>query len=276
MLSRRMTACFFLVILLSLALPCTAYAAASILRGYDEATLSYQYVVFGSYPTTEEGGVEPVLWRVLGPGVPGETDVINVEEANEFKRAGDKYPNEDVLTDENRDTYCLMTEYIIDFIQYHDVRDEADGPALDYADAMIRTTLNTEVINTLFTKEEQAVLVDMPQRGLLSVPSRKGELFRRDYGFIDEDFVKLKRRCTSGTPYAMSKGMRRIMGHSWYWTTDWRRYGSRWIVGDDGHISVSGLDRQGGVRPVCYIRADQLSVTGGDGTFENPYQLSVK
>ena len=273
---QRTALSLFLLMLLCASLCAAQSSACDALRGYDPETRTYQYVTFGQYPYDSEGGVAPVLWRVLGPGIPGESDVINVEDANEFKLAGKKYPNEDAPDAAHMDVYCLMSEYIIDMVLYHDVRDEADGPALNYTDAMIYDTLNGEVIGTLFTEQEQSVLVSMPERGLLSVPSRKGELFRRDYGFVDEDFVKVPRRTAKGTPYAIARGLRRIKGNSWYWTTDWRRYGSRWIVGDDGHISVSGLDREGGIRPICYIHTGRLTILGGDGTIENPYQLSVQ
>ena len=261
--------CLFLILLF-------AAAAADMpqLRGYDkEIKPQYQYVTFGTYPQGKNGEVEPVLWRVLGPGVPGVDDVIN---AANCPVRDDKMPvNGDDFTEETQDVFVLMTEYIIDFIMYHDKKDE-NGEPLDYVNSMMYASLNGEVINRLFTAEEQATLVEMPERGLLSVPSRKGELHRTDYGFINRDFSKWKMRIATGTPYAFGKGLRNIEGNSWYWTTDWRRYGYRWINGDDGHISVSGADREGGVRPVCYVHTGMLECTGGDGTKENPYQLRVK
>lgn len=255
---------------------CAAMADDAVpFAGYSSETRSYQYVSFGRYPHSEEGEIAPVVWRVLGPGVPGDDDVLVEKDAAAFNR--EKYANGDEFTAETADVYCLMTAHIIDTVLYHDVRDELEGPALDYHDALIYGTMNGEIINRLFTPEEQSVLVDMPGRGKLSPPSRKGELFRPDYGFITEDFTKSRTRPGAGTPYAFAKGLRHVNGkYSWYWTTDWRRYGQRWIVGDDGHISVSGVDREGGIRPVCYVHADMLKVTGGDGTFENPYQLAVR
>ena len=255
---------------------CAALAEDALpLRGYDAEARSYQYVTFGRYPYEEDGTEKPVLWRVLGKGVPGEDDVLTQKDAAAFNKA--KYANGDDVTPETEDVYCLMTAHIIDTVLYNDVRDELDGPALDYKDAMIYQTLNTETINRLFTSEEQSVLVDMPGRGRLSPPSRKGELFRVDYGFETEDFTKARNRPGMGTPYAFARGLRHVNGkYSWYWTTDWRRYGQRWIVGDDGHISVSGLDREGGVRLVVYVHADQMKILGGDGTGENPYQLTAK
>lgn len=267
---------FAAALALLLALPCvsTAESAAAQLTGYNAQTRTYQYVAFGRYPTAKDGELQSVLWRVLGPGVPDETDVINAGNASDFDE--EKYASGDAFTEDTQDVFCLMTEYIIDVLLYHPQKDENGGAPLDYADSMIRETLGGEVLPALFTAQEQSVLLDMPQRGLLSAPSRKGELFREDYGFVAEDFVDFKRRSTTGTPYAFARGLKRISGNSWYFTTDWRRYGYRWIVADNGHISVAGADRVGGVRPVCYVHADRLTITGGDGTKENPYLLEVQ
>lgn len=260
--------------LLLLLAPAALAQGAPLLRGYDETTQEYEYATFGVYPNGKNGEEAPVLWRVLGWGVPAEDDVIS--KGNYPQRTDKKYANRDELTQANEDVCLLMTEYIIDTVLYHPERDEFDDPGLDYADTYIRSVLCTDVLNTIFTREEQAVLVEMPGRGLLSLPSRRGELFSERYGFVEEDFVPLKTRCTTGTPYAFSRGLRRISGNSWYWTTDWRAPGRRWIVGDNGHISVSGLDREGGIRPICYVRTSMLKITGGDGTIDNPYQLTLK
>ena len=263
-----------ILILLLLLAPAALAEDAPLLRGYDEATRKYEYATFGVYPYGENGEEAPVLWRVLGWGVPAGDDVIS--RSNYPKRDEKKYANKDELTQDNADIVLLMTEYIIDTVLYHPERDVLDGPGLDYADTYIRSVLCTDVLNAIFTEEEQAALVEIPGRGLLSLPSRRGELFSRRYGFVEEDFTPLARRSATGTPYAFAQGLRRIEGNSWYWTTDWRTAGRRWIVGDNGHISVSGLDREGGIRPICYVRTDMLTITGGDGTLENPYQLALK
>ena len=254
-------------------LPALVLADGPALRGFVKGE-GYQYVMFGSYPYSEEGETAPVLWRVLGPGTPEDDDLNNA--ANDIGYNKRKYATGDDLTGENADVFCLLTEYIIDFTLYHDVADEADGPELDYKDTMIRAYMNETLLPRLFTSEEQSVLLEMPQRGLISVPSRKGELFRPDYGFKTEDFGATPRRATEGTPYAYSLGLKMIKGHSWYWTTDWRAPGRRWIVGDNGHISVSGLVREGGIRALCYVHADQLTISGGEGTMENPFILTVR
>lgn len=271
MMVRKLAQCLALFLLLA---PAALAQNNVFLHGYDESTRTYEYATFGTYPYGENGEEAPVLWRVLGWGVPAQNDVIN--RSNAPKRSDKKYANRDELTQDNADVFLLMSEYIIDTVLYHPERDVLDGPGLDYTDTHIRSVLCGDVLNTLFTAQEQAALVEMPGRGLLSLPSRRGELFSRRYGFVEEDFTELPRRSATGTPYAFAQGLRSIKGRSWYWTTDWRAAGRRWIVGDNGHISVSGLDREGGIRPICYVRTSMLKITGCDGTFENPYQLAIQ
>ena len=122
--------CFFLILLFS-----AAAADMPQLHGYNkEMRPQYQYVTFGTYPQGKNGEVEPVLWRVLGPGVPGIDDVIN---AANCPVRDDKMPvNGDDFTEETQDVFVLMTEYIIDFIMYHDQKDK-NGEPLDYVDSMM-------------------------------------------------------------------------------------------------------------------------------------------
>ena len=275
-------------VLLMLLLSPRAMAQMPQLRGYDGSQAQkYIYVTFGNYFQDGYGTYGPVLWRVLGPGIPGEDDVSTDgtgEEDNATKAA-----NEDVITAENADVYCLMTEYIIDFYQYNEVRDTREGEALAYKDSrMYRYITGTErrldangyptaLLGWLFTQDERAVLEDMPGRGLVSLPSRKGELFRKDYGFMSEDFRECLRRQATGTKFAFDRGLKYIVDSwSWYFTTDRRRVGFRWIVGDNGHTSVAGTDREGGIRLVCYPHTSQLHCLGGSGTVSDPYRLVTR
>lgn len=275
-------------LLLLLLLAPGAVAQMPQLRGYDASQAQkYIYVTFGNYFSDGYGSYGPVLWRVLGPGIPGEDDVSTDgvgEEDNALKAA-----NEDVITAENADVFCLMTEYIIDFHQYNEVRDTRDGEALTYKDSEMYRYITgtsreldaegkpTSILGWLFTQDEQAVLMDMPERGLISLPSRKGELFRRDYGFMNEDFRECLRRQATGTHFAFDQGLKYIVdAWSWYFTTDRRRVGFRWIVGDNGHTSVAGADREGGVRLVCYPHTSQLECLGGSGTVSDPYRLVTR
>ena len=277
-----------LLLSLLLALAPRALADMPQLRGYDPAAEEkYIYVTFGNYFSDGYGGYGPVLWRVLGPGIPGEGDVSTdgVGENDNVMKAA----NKDIITEENADVFCLMTEYIIDFHLYNEVRDTRETPALEYRESeLYRFITDTRrergadgrpvgLLGWLFTEDERAVLMDMPERGLVSPPSRKGELFRRDYGFMNEDFRECLRRQATGTHYAFDQGLKYIVDSwSWYWTTDRRRVGFRWIVGDNGHTSVAGADREGGVRLVCYPHTAQLECLGGSGTLEDPYRLVTK
>lgn len=275
-------------VLLMLLLSPRAMAQMPQLRGYDGSQAQkYIYVTFGNYFQDGYGTYGPVLWRVLGPGIPGEDDV-STEGVGEDDNAT-KAANEDVITAENADVYCLMTEYIIDFYQYNEVRDTCEGEALAYEDSRIyryitgterRLDANgypTALLGWLFTQDERAVLVDMPERGLVSLPSRKGELFRTDYGFKSEDFNEQLRRQATGTKFAFDRGLKYIVDSwSWYFTTDRRRAGFRWIVGDNGHTSVAGTDREGGIRLVCYPHMSQLHCLGGSGTVSDPYRLVTR
>ena len=211
-------------------------------RGY-EPKIGYQYVQFGTYPTAKDGAAAPVLWRILG-----------VEDG----------------------VACLMSEYIIDFITFNDVKDPRDNP-LRYQDAVIFGTINQSIVMELFTDQERACLLPLAEdRGLLSIPSYL-ELRNPDYGFKNHNFTIDKNRQAFGTPYAHSLGLRKIMrtGQTWYWTTEWRRAGYRWIVGEDGHISVSGIDRKGGFRPVCNVQIDLFSISEGDGSFDSPFHATA-
>ena len=259
------------------------------LRGYDYSRKhneKYIYVTFGNYFSDGYGGFGPVLWRVLGKGVPAAEDVSTYYADND--NVG-KAANEDVITPENEDVWCLMTEYIVDFHRYNQVRDTRDGKALEYKDSEMFRFLNDFSLERdengkpvglpgwMFTENEIESLVYMPDRGYVSLPSRRGELFRFDYGFINEDFREWLPRQATGTKYAFDQGLKYIVDcWSWYWTTDRRRVGFRWIVGDNGHTSVAGAEREGGVRLICYPHMDMMECLGGSGTLNDPYRLVTK
>ncbi|MBO5534224.1 MAG: hypothetical protein J6B53_02340 [Clostridia bacterium] len=242
----------------------------------DASEISKGWALFGTYYYESDGARQPVLWRILGAGVPEFLDITTESNNVKYDEKNRKHPNGDPVTEENDDLVCMMTEYIIDYLLYNDFRDVADKtPPLDYQNCQLHQTLQNQVLGDMFTREQISVLEEMPGRGYIAPPSRLGELFRADYGFVEEDFVACKKRIATGTPYAYKKGLKRIGGHSWYWTSDWRRYGSRWIVGDDGHISVSGVDRAGGVRLICYLHTDRIQAVSGKGTMDDPWILDV-
>ncbi len=64
----RMKSLILLLLALILALPSIAGAESTEeISGYSRAE-GHRYVLFGSYPTEEDGTVKPILWRVLKAG----------------------------------------------------------------------------------------------------------------------------------------------------------------------------------------------------------------
>ena len=62
----RKTSWFILLLAVLMIFSVVPAAAADTanLQGYTKAA-GYQYVTFGAYPADENGGVQPILWRVL-------------------------------------------------------------------------------------------------------------------------------------------------------------------------------------------------------------------
>lgn len=231
----------FLALLLILMLTVPSALAQMELRGYDRSQKpKYQYVSFGEYPYEKDGTVRDQLWRVL------------------------------IVED---DVAFMITETIIDFVQYHSEKDTDKNNPLQYKDTLMYEFCNTTLLNTLFTPEEQALLIPLSgERGLIGLGTCE-ELQNPATGFSKAKYTEDKNRQSLGSPYAHEQGLRRIdgKGHSWYFTADWRRLGMRWIVGDNGHISCVGADRFGGVRPVIYVDLTKVDVKGGEGTKESPF-----
>lgn len=235
--TRRMA---FLLLAALLFLCCTA-AAQVELHGFDKNLKGekYQFVTFGQYPYTSVSDVRPVTWRVLV-----------VKDGSAF----------------------MITENVIDFTYYHNVKDEYGGPVLEYKDTMINAYCNNECINLLFTKDEQKALIEMEEgRGLLSC-AKSEELLDRATGFRANPIGVDKNRWAKGTPFAHAKGLKQAdEGHSWYWTATRRRPGYRYIVGSDGHISAAASNREGGLRPAVYLDMSKVDVVSGEGTSKNPF-----
>jgi octaprenyl-diphosphate synthase len=74
----RLNRMLCICLLAAMLLPCLSCAEEqNTLRGYDTRTRKYQYASFGVYPYEKDGTPAPVLWRVLGPGIAAEDDVID-------------------------------------------------------------------------------------------------------------------------------------------------------------------------------------------------------
>ena len=214
-----------------------------LLRGYDADSKTYVYLTFGSYPFEKDGAVQPCLWRVLA-----------IENNYAF----------------------LLNEYVVEFQPFHSVKvDQEDWP--DYG---LYTYMNTTMAERMFTPQEQACLRDTYELGRLFILSNK-EFMTSAYGFrpiLTE--VEWERECPP-TPYAKSQDGSYVHenGNTWYWSRTCRHTaagGYEYILGYNGHISMSGFTRIGGVRPACYVDCAMLDQATGSGTLEDPYTFQVR
>lgn len=213
-----------------------------LLRGWNESDKSYVYLQFGSYPFEKNGAVAPCLWRVLA-----------IEEGYAL----------------------LLNEYVVDFKPFHTVK--KDQP--EWNDYLLYTTMNTDMLSTMFTPEEQSLLRAGDELGRLFILDNR-EFMTHRYGFraiLTE--VQHERNC-SPTPYAaaLPNGYRNENGNTWYWSRTCRHTaagGYEHIIGYNGHISMAGFLRIGGVRPACYVDIGSLDHATGTGTLSDPYVFQI-
>ena len=223
-----------------------ARAEEPALRGYDKE-LGYQYVTFGQYPQTAEGGVLPILWRVL---------TVDAEKA------------------------YLCSEYILFAREMHESLTEYAKIGKDFGQTELSAYLNREFSKDAFTEEELSMLMPFETYGKVFLLD-SADLKNKDIGMGEKTKLKVSSGLRAwGTEYAVANGlfvyMSRHGGHSPYWvrnqsTTDKRHGRCTKQEGVLGHIE-SGRDNEG-VRPAVYLLLDKISVSGGSGTMEDPLQI---
>ena len=235
-------------LLLAMLLLCTAAMAEDALRGYSKKE-GYVYLTFGTFPQTAEGGVEPILWRVLGV------------------KNGQAY---------------ILSEYVLearrihgDEVEYNNKPTNTKKPGIDgdFTKTEMSLYLNGD-FTANFTAGELALIAPDATLGLFFLASGN-DLKNSSYGFTSDQSRK-----AWGTEYAKENGLF-VYGssrgnHSPYWTRDRSssyKYGARCIKskGELGYINVITVDE--GMRPGCYLDLSKVVILGGSGTMEDPYQL---
>ena len=258
-----------MALLLGVFLPVKAVAFGN-LRGYD-AQEGYQYVSLGHFPQTEQGEIQPILWRVL-----------SVEEGQAY----------------------LLSEYILFNNRIHpdDVAYTAFGGAFNRTEmfallngpferivisgeeeARLRERTyygyayeaETSFLEQAFTPEEAACLVTDEALGTVFLPSAD-DLKNPAYGFGSDE-----QRQAYGTPYAIEQyGLFRYMnGSSPYWTRSQSQsydYAARCTKeeGNLGYIRCVVMNE--GCRPAVRLALDRIEAFGGSGTPEDPYTLLAR
>ena len=259
--------------------------AEGSLRGYSKAD-GYVYLTMGEYPQTADGGVEPILWRVL---------TVDDEKA------------------------YLLSEYILFARTMHtslkEYRDVLKG---DFAGTELCQYLNSEFAGQAFPGGETDMLLPCENFGKVFLPSRE-DMKNRDYGlgvvnagtnnlkkieedpgvrawgtewaiknngFPEEEFPDPRARVIGRAGSHISQEEMRLYvfqskygGCSPWWgrsqsSTDARHATCTKDGGQIGHIEV-GRDNEG-VRPAVYLALDAFEITGGAGTKDDPWTIAAK
>ena len=256
----------FIIILLAALLALAGARAedpAPALRGWSKDG-GYVYLTLGEYPQTAEGGVEPILWRVL---------TVDAEKA------------------------YLCSEYILFARPMHpslkEYRDVIKG---DFAQTELCGYLNTVFAETAFTPAELAMLLPCENYGRVFLLDAADAL-NRDIGMGETHKGKTNTNKIIeepglrawGTPYAIENNggvtkdkeklyvfQKKYGRCSPYWvrnqsTSDGRHARCTKDGGQMGHIEVARENE--GVRPAVWLALGTFTVLGGDGTFDAPYRI---
>ena len=235
-----------LALLLMVPAAMAADGAENTLRGYNKKT-GYVYVTLGTFPQTAEGGVEPIVWRVL-----------SVKD----------------------DRAYLLSEYVLlahrihgDYKEYADKKTGFNG---EFSKTELSQYLNGEFAGN-FTEGELSLLTPHEKMGLFFLVSA-ADLKDKNLGFGTNESRK-----GWATEYAKANGLfvylRKFGSHSPYWTCDQSTSDARHArctkdQGELGRINVITEDL--GMRPACYLDMTKVAIAGGSGTLEDPYVLRTE
>ena len=166
-----------IIALLLAALLMVSCALADVaLRGYD-AKSGYVYVTLGQCPQDADGGVEPIVWRVL-----------SVEDSRAY----------------------LLSEYVLEARPIHsDYQEYANKPTNkkkpgfngDFTQTEMSRYLCGDFAQNCFTDDERAMLTPDDTFGLFFLAS-DADLKNKAYGFTSNESRK-----AWGTPYALANGL---------------------------------------------------------------------
>lgn len=246
-----MTRFFVLLLTLCLLAPAALAEESAALRSYDSRQ-GYVYLTLGTFPQTAEGGVEPILWRVL-----------QVKDGRAY----------------------ILSEYVLearrihgDYNEYANKPTNAKNPGFDgdFTQTEMAQYLNGE-FTANFTAGELALLSPDETLGMFTLLS-SDELKDKALGFSKDSDRK-----AWGTEYARNNGLF-VYGsargnHSPYWSrtqSTTNRQGARCIKsrGELGYINVITLDE--GMRPACWLDMAKVVIVSGAGTLEDPYVLRTE
>lgn len=246
---RNLTKLLALLLALMMIVPCAM--AEETLRGYDKKE-GYVYLTFGTFPQTKEGGVEPILWRVL-----------QVKDGRAY----------------------ILTEKVIEKRRVHgDYNEYANAPTAkknpgfdgDFAQTEAAKYLNGE-FTANFTAGELALLSPDETLGMFTFLS-SDELKDKNLGFKDNESRK-----AWATDYAIEQEIFVYQSSRGSHTPYWSRTQSTTNVqalrcikskGELGYINC--ITENLGMRPACWLDMTKVVIASGSGTLEDPYVLQTE
>ncbi|MBQ3706140.1 MAG: hypothetical protein II888_06765 [Clostridia bacterium] len=252
------------------------------LRGYEKES-GYVYLTLGEYPQTADGGILPILWRVL-----------TVDETRAY----------------------LLSEYILLARTMHTSLKEYRGFKGDFAQTELCHYLNTEFAGQAFTAEETEMLLPCENYGkvfLISLADMKNKEYGlgstnpgtldlkkieanpgvrawgtewaiRNNGYPEEEYPDPRARVIgrAGSHISQEEMRLYVFQHKYgacspWWSRTSSSSDARHAIctkdgGQIGHIEV-GRDNEG-VRPAVYLAMDSFEIQSGSGTKDDPYVIT--
>lgn len=259
-----------IAIMLCIALICMAVFPAlgeQTIRGYSE-TDGYCYVELGTYPMTEDGERGPVLWRVLdvsdGQALLLSDKILDVQQV--------------IFCDNMRDSDARKFRKIS-----------------DYGESDLNTWMNETMLADLCSELDFSSALVEGQYGRLYPPTEE-QLLKPEYGFSKtrwiDDSKRLECRQFTATDYAkvheLYKGYTKPANNKLYVDRKWGT-SSAWVanvknpkdvklglIGYNGHLSYGVYTRVNvGVLPALTLDLEKCTVSGGTGTAEDPFTISI-
>lgn len=210
------------------------FLAAPALPAFTESRDGPGFISLGAFAQDASGQPASILWRVLARD---ETQAL------------------------------LLSEQVLDARAA-----QAKGMYLGFEQSTLAAWLNGDFLETAFSPQERASLLEQGNGMLVSLPSAE-DLRNEAYGFLrDRD------RAAKGTAYALARGLEAEgNGSASYWisnaaqsmkTAQRRALASGelgYIRADAGYV---------GVRPLVLLSLTRMPVAGGEGTKEAPFTLA--
>lgn len=270
-------------LLLAVLMLMSAAAGESALRGYNKED-GYVYLHLGQYPQTEDGGIEPILWRVL---------TVDDEKA------------------------YLLSEYILFARAMHTSRKEYEKFGGDFAQTELCHYLNTTFAEQAFTEEDLSMLLECEDYGKVFLVTRDEmkdkkiglsttlegstnpkkieanpgvrawgtEWAIKNNGYPVSEYPDPKAKIRNATDTAnITVGEKRLYVFMakfgacspWWGRSPAKSHADQCVCTKDGgqigRIEV-GRDNEG-VRPALYLAEGSYEIVSGSGTKDDPFEIA--